>query len=260
MLEILQHDNRMRGHTMSLKLLRDHVRTLPDFPSSVAQRPEVSRVIVVPAHSERHFRIVHLCNWHLIPQRDFEAVLKADGLRADEIDRRFAQHELRVESIQREQYSLMTFLVPELQLRSIHLEGLCDGDAEHFLKRLRQISAAGLIRNAQPSKISTMEMIRQERLLAGTAGQLLIEGVLDVLPVEDRGVFEAANPFKSNGGLDNDSLMTELRESAMVRHLIHDGATTFVILGGLHDLSDNIPDDCEYVRIETTRYSQLMNP
>lgn len=245
---------------MSLKHLRDLVKILPDFPASVAERPEVARVVVVPARIERHFRIVHLCNWHMIPQRDFEAVLKADGLQADEIDRRFAQHELRVESIQREQYSLMTFLVPELQLRSIHLEGLCVGDTEQFTKQLKRLNSAGISSNAPPSNEFTEEMIRQERLLAGTAGQLLIEGILDVLPVEDRGVFEAANPFKSNGGLDDDAMMSELRESVMVRHLIHDGAATFVILGGLHDLSDNIPDDCEYVRIETTRYSQLMNP
>lgn len=236
------------------------MNTLPDFPASVAQRPEVARVVVVPARSERHFRIVHLCNWHMIPHQDFEAVLKADGLKGDEIDRRFKQHELRVESIQREQYSLMKFLVSELPLHTIHLEGLCIGDGELFSKRLRQLRAAGIVSSTRPSKKSTAELIRQERLLAGTAGKLLTEGVLDVLPAEDRDVFEAASPFRSGDVPDDDSRMTELRESAMVRHLIHDGASTFVILGGLHDLSDNIPDDCEYVRIETTRYAQLMNP
>jgi hypothetical protein len=174
------------------------MKILADFPSSVAKRPEVARVVVVPARKERNFRIVHLCNWHMIPRQNFEAVLKADGLETAEIDRRFRQHELRVESVQREQYSLMLFLVPELQLRSIHLEGLCMEDAERFSKRLRQLRSAGLTGNALPSQKSTAEMIRQERLLAGTAGQLLMDGILDVLPVEDRSVFEAASPFKSS--------------------------------------------------------------
>jgi hypothetical protein len=195
----------------------------------------------------------------MIPRRDFETVLKADGLETAEIDRRFRQHELRVESVQREQYSLMLFLVSELQLRSIHLEGLCMEDAERFSKRMKQLRSAARTGNTVPSQISTAEMIRQERLLAGTAGQLLMDGILDVLPVEDRGVFEAASPFKSSAGLDDVSQMTELRESCMVNHLIHDGDATFVILGGLHDLSNNVPDECEYVRIETRRYAELMS-
>ena len=234
--------------------------TIPaDFPSSVAKRPEVAQVVIVPARKERRFRIVHLCNWHMIPRRDFETVLKADGLETAEIDRRFRQHELRVESVQREQYSLMLFLVSELQLRSIHLEGLCMEDAERFSKRMKQLRSAGLTGNTLSSQKSKAEMIRQERLLAGTAGQLLMDGVLDVLPVEDRGVFEAASPFKSSAGINDVSQMTELRESAMVSHLIHDGDATFVILGGLHDLSNNVPDECEYVRIETRRYAELMS-
>ncbi len=236
------------------------MKPLADFPPSVALRPEVARVIIAPARKTRHLRIVHLCNWHMIPQRDFEAVLKADGLEVDEIDRRFKQHELRVESVQREQYSLMQFLVPELQLRSIHLEGLCIGDAEQFSKRLRQLRSTGIISNPFLSKELAVEMIRQEQLLAGTAGQLLMEGVLEILPVEDRSVFEAANPFKSGTGRVDLSQINELRESAMVSHLVHDGVATFVILGGLHDLSDNVPDECEYVRIETRRYSELVNP
>jgi hypothetical protein len=60
---------------------RGNLMTIPaDFPSSVAKRPEVAQVVIVPARKERRFRIVHLCNWHMIPLRDFETVLKADGL------------------------------------------------------------------------------------------------------------------------------------------------------------------------------------
>lgn len=236
------------------------MKQLVDFPSSVAERPEVARVVIFPARKERQFRIVHLCNWHLIPYREFEAVLKTDGLDAAEIARRFEQHETRVERIQREQYSLMQFLVPELHLHAIHLEGLCPEDAELFMKRLEQLRSAALPGSERPSQKGTAEMIRQERLLAGTAGQLFMDGVLDVLPVEDRRVFEAASPFKSGSDFNDIPAMTELRESAMVRHLIHDGAATFVVLGGLHDLSNNVPDECEYVRIETTRYAELMNP
>ncbi|MFN9719029.1 MAG: hypothetical protein ACK58L_10070 [Planctomycetota bacterium] len=230
-----------------------------DFPVSVSQRPEVARVQILPARTTRNFRIVHLCNWHLIPQKHFEAVLSADGLPADEIKAQFLKHVERVQQIQAEQQTLMAFLVPELHLRSVHLEGLCVDDAERFEHRLQQLRAAGIIGNSRMPSDSAASTLQQERLLAGTAGQLYMDGVLKVLPVEDKAVYEAASPFQSQDPGHEDLILGERRESAMVRQMIHDGAETFVILGGLHDLSDNVPDDCEYVRIETRRYAELMS-
>ncbi len=228
-----------------------------DFPASVADRPEVDRVVVFSAQAERRFRIVQLCNWHLIPRESFEAVLKADGVDDEEIRRRFAQHEARVESVQAEQRTLMLFLVEELQLKAVHLEGLCAEDAERFTKQLQQLRAAVDSEHCHPSERSLAEAIRQDRLLAGTAGQLSMDGILRVLPVEDRAAFEAASPFRSDGTCVDDPKLTEQREQEIVRHLLHDGTVTFVILGGLHDLSDKVPPDCEYVRIETKRYVEF---
>ena len=229
-----------------------------DFPANVADRPEVARVVVVPAQTERRFRIVHLCNWHLIPSAAFEAVLKADGIGDEEIHRRFEVHEARVESVQAEQQSLMLFLIDELQLKTVHLEGLCAEDAERFDRRLQQLRAAVDSERQHPSERCLAEAIRQDRLLAGTAGQLSMDGRLSVLPLEDRATFEAASPFKSDGSCVDDPQLTQQRDREIVRHLIHDGTVTFVILGGLHNLSDNVPADCEYVRIETKRYAELM--
>ena len=37
--------------------------------------------------------------------------------------------------------------------------------------------------------------------------------------------------------------------------LIPDGRKTpVIVLGGAHDLSDNVPADCEYIRITTNQY------
>lgn len=230
-----------------------------DFPSSVAERSEVDRVVVFPATAKRRCRIVQLCNWHLIPWESFEAVLKADGVHDEEILHRFELHEDRVENVQAEQRTLMLFLVEELQLKSVHLEGLCAEDAVNFDRRLQQLRSAFDSKNDQDVEPLRAEAIRQDRLLAGTAGQLSMDGIVRVLPVEDRAAFEAASPFRSDGSCIDDPKLTEQREQEIVRHLLHDGVVTFVILGGLHDLSDNVPDDCEYVRIETKRYVELMS-
>jgi hypothetical protein len=229
-----------------------------DFSAKVAERPEVESVVIVAARRLRRFRIIHLCNWHMIPRLSFEGVLAAEGISPTEIHRRFQDHVARVESVQKEQYSLMLFLVDELELTAVHLEGLCTDDADLFQRHLLQLRDLRSIPHNGHHDLTTAENIREDLLLAGTAGQLSMQGILKILPVEDRTVFEAANPFKPGGEYADDPVLTEQRETKMVGHLIQDGAVTFVILGGLHDLSDKVPDDCEYVRIETKRYAQMM--
>ena len=55
--------------------------------------------------------------------------------------------------------------------------------------------------------------------------------------------------------------ISEVREDAIVKNLLHDGAFTFIVLGGGHDLSDNIErlsgGTCEYLTIETSKYQEL---
>ena len=52
----------------------------------------------------------------------------------------------------------------------------------------------------------------------------------------------------------------EAQEDAQVRTLLKAGAFAFVILGGAHDLQDNIgkqSDGCEYVVVTTGAYGRL---
>ena len=53
----------------------------------------------------------------------------------------------------------------------------------------------------------------------------------------------------------------EAREDAMVKKMLDGGPFAFVVLGGGHDLSDNIErlggGSCEYLTVETKMYSQL---
>jgi len=44
----------------------------------------------------------------------------------------------------------------------------------------------------------------------------------------------------------------------IVDELLADGPVVVVLDGG-HDLSDNVPADCEYVRLATERYSAIIS-
>ena len=77
------------------------------------------------------------------------------------------------------------------------------------------------------------------------------------LAAEDRKAFESANPVGADGTIDDDDAMNETRESVIVRTMLKSRPVSFVVLGSAHNLADNVPDDCEYIRIETKRVSQL---
>jgi hypothetical protein len=47
-------------------------------------------------------------------------------------------------------------------------------------------------------------------------------------------------------------------EDAIVRRVLAGTARTeLLVLGGAHDLSDNVPDDCEYIRVAVKAYRKV---
>jgi hypothetical protein len=74
-------------------------------------------------------------------------------------------------------------------------------------------------------------------------GQLLIDGhIKAVVPAEDAKAYEAANPVQADGRIVFDEKATEARENAIVRNMLEKASGTAVlVLGGAHDLSDNVP-------------------
>lgn len=230
---------------------------LSDFPEAVAERPEVAVVSVAPAKAQRQRRIIHLCNWHMVPRELFAKAMTADGKTEEEIDEFYSEHLTEVESVPDEQRSLLPFLIEELKLRAVYIEGLIPDEVEHFKKRAAMACRAK-VRDDDPTEQFFAAIVRGDKLMIGIAGQLNAVGKLDVLPSEDRVVFEAANPVGTDGEIHTDGTENETRESAIVRNMLKAGPVSFIVLGNAHDLADNIPDDCEYVRIETDRVTELL--
>ncbi|HJT35113.1 MAG TPA: hypothetical protein VJ783_24005 [Pirellulales bacterium] len=81
------------------------------------------------------------------------------------------------------------------------------------------------------------------------------DGLLAV-PAEDGEAYASADPFKGDrltfGGPANDA-----REAAIVRRLLRAGPLAIVVLGGAHDLSDEIraAGDAEYLRVTVECFS-----
>ena len=55
-------------------------------------------------------------------------------------------------------------------------------------------------------------------------------GKLEVLPTEDRTAFEAANPVRADGTVDDDDTVNETRESVIVKTMLKSGPVSFIVL------------------------------
>lgn len=91
-----------------------------------------------------------------------------------------------------------------------------------------------------------LDQHRHDLLQIGAAGRLMLPDELeDVLPIEDDELLEDANPIGSDGTVRIDVEANERREDAIVWRLLRAGPVSVVVLGGVHDLSDNVPADCK---------------
>ena len=95
----------------------------------------------------------------------------------------------------------------------------------------------------------------------GAAGRLLVSGEIeDVLPLEDEEPLNAADPVKADGQVRFDALKAQARHDAIVKNVLNEGSFGLVILGGDHDLSENVRrlggGKFEYVRVTTKRFRE----
>lgn len=89
----------------------------------------------------------------------------------------------------------------------------------------------------------------------GTPGQLLIDGhIKAVIPAEDAKAFAAANPVQADGRIVFDEKTNEVRENTIVKRMIKASGTAVLVLGGAHDLSDNVPADVKLIVLTVNGY------
>jgi len=233
----------------------------------VRQLPGVVDVEVSSVENPAH-RIVRLRNWHFVPKALFAADLRASSgrpLTDQEIDKAHEQLLREVELVQQEQLTLLRCLIRHHGLRAVHVEGLTEQTKPIFEAKVSALGALGrkiadLLTLNEPSIADGIEALEQEHrrdlIEIGAAGRLLLTGEIEVLPLEDADAFAAARP------VDRvlDPAKNEAREDAQVKLLLDHGGCAVIILGGAHDLSDNIrrlSGRCEYIRVTTRRWREF---
>jgi hypothetical protein len=263
------------------------------FLDAMRTLPYVKRIeLVEPSRPIQ--TIIHLRDWHYLPKDTFEADLRsvnASPMPAAELDGRYERFLFEVERVQAEQTAILRHLIRHHGLRQVFLEGLTERDMPIFQaklesmkklaaelpgyrdelaaakQRLKDLETAGddssegyLTDATLVVEIEALfQQYRLDLLRVGAAGQLVLAGELaEVVPVEDEVPFDAANPVGNDGAVTLDLENNERREDAQVGNLLKGGPVVVVILGGAHDLVDNIArlsgKTCRYAAVTTRAF------
>ena len=250
-------------------LLSTIVCAAPDQGDILVTLPDVAHVEAKPVDSPASY-IIHILDWHFVDKDTFIADLRDQGITED-LDAKYAKHLADVEQVQAEQMTLLRTLVEKHSVTDVYVEGVTANAGPEYerrlitLKQLREKlrllqKIAGEIDDADlRQKVKAGEhALRKELLRVGAAGQLQMDGLLKTLPAEDKQAFEAARPVAPNGRVKLDAKLIEAREDAIVKNVLARGPVSLLVLGGAHDLSNNVPKDCQYIRVSTKAFEAML--
>lgn len=231
-------------------------------------------------------RIIHVADWHFVPKAAYAADLRSQSIKPinnDEIDRRHTELLDQVELVQQQQIELLRTLVKQHGLKKVYVEGLASRDRFIFKAKVSALRKAskeveGLRREKEEfisigdpddetkAIIHQIEEVeaqhRSDLLHLGAAGRLMLSREIEgVLSLEDADAYAASNPVSHDGAVVLDKRTMEAREDAQARLLLDSGPVAVVILGGAHDLSDNLeriaPGKAKYIRVEVKAWKEV---
>ena len=247
--------------------------------------PGVADVEVHQAYNPSH-RIIHLRDWHFISKELFAIDHHVEALNDEELDQQYHEFLKQVDSVQLEQMTLLRTLIQQHGLKRLYCEGLTSKDMPNYREKI------GVLKDMETNQIAQLkrQLIEVRELFVGrpdpeaevmeakildllygsywrlvemgAAGRLLVSGEIEeVLPMEDHELLDSANPITSDGQVRFDAEKVKARRDAIVKNVLKAGSFGMMILGGDHDLTENVmrvgEGKCEYIRVTLKRYNQV---
>lgn len=237
-----------------------------DLPTQLRKLPEVHSVTSTPTKSKPKQIIIHLLNWHFVSKEDFAADLSDSSdvkLSEAEIEKQYLEFLNDVEAIQKEQKQILRFLLEKHGVQSVYLEGLSDKNLSAFNSFIKTLRDFEVPEGDGALDLFLKEQYRRDLMQLGSPAQLLISNQLkSVLPLESAEAFEKANPIGKDGKVRFDESAEDKREDEMLKILMKEEGIKVIVLGGGHDLSDNLRrmkvDSVLYVRVSGKQYERVM--
>ena len=226
-------------------------------PADLKIPQDVRAKVAVECQSPK-LTIIHIRDWHFVDKKRFTLDVRDESdkpLSDNEIDELFEEHRTVVAEIQKQQKKLIRML----GAKQIFHEGLTAKQLSAYQKRIAVLKDFKQhLGGETPLDQFMRHEFQTDMLLIGAPGQLLIDGhIKAVVPAEEAQAYEAANPVQPDGTIVFDEKANEARESAIVKNLMKaSSGTAVIVLGGAHDLSDNVPDGVRLVELTVKAYPE----
>ncbi|MEK6258022.1 MAG: hypothetical protein AABP62_05320 [Planctomycetota bacterium] len=203
--------------------------------------PGVAEVTASAVESPSN-RVVHLLNWHRIPE---------DRFKLDDPDGDYQSFLDELEAVQQEQMTLLR----AMKDRVVFYEGLTTENLALYKRKIERLRRMKPRKGDDPIDELLARFIREDLLQLGAPGRLWMEEEIDaVLPTDDSKLLDAADPVR-DGKIQFDAQAVRAREQGIVKILLKQKEAV-VVMGGAHNLADNLPANVSYVRLTTRRYKQ----
>jgi hypothetical protein len=227
--------------------------------------PHVARVEVLIDLWNARRRLIHVCDYHLVPPELHEG------------PEPYRQHVADVQAVQLEQRDLLRRLVAGLRLKAVYLEGLTAETVGPYrdkvagLKAMQAREIPDLLRQLDEAKTLKAEGARKveaelqsmldehlERVASvGAPGWLMMQGELaEVRPLDDEGPLSRGDPRKA------DAAAMKAHDDVIVKNALADReAIVVVVLGVGHDLTASVravDPNFGYIRLTTKKVAELV--
>ncbi|MFT4556257.1 MAG: hypothetical protein ACI92S_001599 [Planctomycetaceae bacterium] len=217
------------------------VCVLMDLPN-LDSLPDVESAKVVVDCDEPTLTIVHIRDWHFIEYAEFKAEVQ-DEVADDQIETQYLIFAREVQEIQ-DQQELFLNAMAKAGHRDVWIEGLIPEFERAFIHICHAAAQNGLYQSPNPISV-------------GAAARLFVKRQIRVHALDTDKGLRLTKPLDAAGKLREISAAdVEKRENLMMQQLRDLKGVAIVVLGGAHDLSNNIPPDTKLVVVTVKGYRQ----
>jgi hypothetical protein len=204
--------------------------------------PGVDSVKVAVECDNPELTIVHIRDWHFIEYAEFEA--DVEGKIAPELVRdQYLIFAGEVQAVQ-DQQELFLDAMASAGHRDVWIEGLIPEFERAFQHICHAAARNGLYETPNP-------------LSVGAAARLFVKKQIRVHALDTDNGLRLTLPLDAAGKLrDVSDSDIEKRENLMMRQLKDHKGVAIVVLGGAHDLSNNVPAGVKLIAITVKCYRQ----
>lgn len=212
---------------------------LSDLPK-LDSFPGVESVKVVVDCKEPTLTIVHIRDWHFIEYAEFKADVE-DEIGADQIENQYVVFAREVQAVQDQQELFLNAMV-KVGHRDVWIEGLIPEFERAFIHICHAAARNGLYESPNPISV-------------GAAARLFVKQQIKVHALDTDKGLRLTKPLDAAGKLRKISVADiEKREDLMIHRLRDHNGVAIVVLGGGHDLSNNVPPGTKLVTVSVKGY------